>query len=1190
MYLKSLTIQGFKSFPDKTVLQFGDDITAIVGPNGSGKSNISDAIRWVMGEQSTKALRGAKMEDVIFGGTQKRGAVGFAEATLVLDNSDGSFKVDSEEVSVTRRYYRSGDSEYYINRRSARLRDIHEMFMDTGLGREGYSNIRQGQIDEILSLRSVDRREIFEEAAGISKYRHRKEETERRLANTQDNLTRIGDKITELELQVEPLRVQAEKARKYLAYRDELKGLEVAVWLETLDRLGAAAQKAEEDYRSAEFILQQSKEALEGLYQLADELSLKLRQQDSKAESIRDALSELQSQVREFDGRITVFESNIQNNLDNIERIELELRDDSDRSGTIRSQIEAHEKRISEINEENAQLLKEISGYREQSHAFARSADELTRRYVKCSENQNRISGELSEKRAELAAAEQSQQLSLARQEELSSQNLLAEARLEEVEKNYLACKRSLNDARDDVTAAKNTIDGYTLRLQGRAAKRDSLNARCNQLEIDLQTAKSQHRLYQEMEREFDGYSKAVRFTMQQAKNGVLQGIHGPVSSLIRTEDAYTVAIETAMGAAMQYIVVQDERCGKAAIENLKRHDKGRSTFYPLNTIRGKLISEPGLPEEPGFVGIAAELVTYDPRYTEIIKHTLGRTAVVETLSDAIAISRRYRNKFRLVTLDGQVINADSSMTGGSVTKNAGILSRANALARLTKQIADLTEQLAKNRKDLEAASSEAAQAEYQRDIAQNELRKAEDAVLKLEGELRQHTVLRDAVEDALEAYEQEEKTLKERLRLDHDHILTLNTQIEMLEKSFSQTANELAEISTGQNEALAKVQAFSDEITRCQVSAAALEAERQSAEVARDHLKDLASSMQGDQEQKKQLIHRLREENEATRQKIKASEQEKDRCTAQLDQAAEELRKVTDGRIATEAKKTKTEREAQEKSKEILDMQGEAARLEQKKFSAQSEEKLIVDKLWDAYGLTRSKAVDAAAPIESVAGAQRSIADLKRKISALGQPNPGAIEQFELVNERYQYLCSQRDDVLQAKQELEGIIDTITDQMVEIFTVEFQKINTYFGQTFTEMFGGGKGALILEDPDQPLNCGIEIRVQPPGKQVKTITLLSGGEKAFVAIALYFAILKVRPTPFCMLDEIDAALDDRNVNRFANYLRNLCKKTQFIVVTHRRGTMEQADILYGVTMQEQGVSKILPLNLKQLVETMGITE
>ena len=1190
MYLKSLEIQGFKSFPEKTVLRFGDDITAIVGPNGSGKSNISDAIRWVMGEQSTKALRGAKMEDVIFGGTQKRGAVGFAEATLVLDNTDGALAYDAKEIAVTRRYYRSGDSEYYINRRSARLRDINELFMDTGLGREGYSNISQGRIDEILSLRSVDRREVFEEAAGISKFRHRKEETERRLANTQDNLVRIGDKISELELQVEPLRVQAEKARKYLAWRSELKGLEVAVWLEALERLAAAAQKADEDYRSAKFILDQSHEDLDRLYALSESLAENLHTRDLALEKLREEIGAAQASIREIEGRIAVLQTNLRNNQTNIERMQLELQDADSRGAAIRTQIVQHETRIAEIDGESGELNAQILAKQDESRSFAASADELTKSYVHWSETQASVQEDLADKRAQSAAIEQSEQLSVSRAEELNAQTELARARLSDVEADVSRCEKALEQAREEASGLENTIAGYQLRLESRREKRDALRADCARLEIDLQTAERQQAMYREMERAYEGYSKAVKHTMQQARAGLLAGIRGPISSLIHTDDDYTVAIETAMGAAMQYIVVADERAGKAAIENLKAADKGRNTFYPMTTMRGRPMHEPGLEDDPGFVGVASELVRCAEEYRQIIDHILGRTAVAERLDDAIRISKKYPRKFRIVTLDGQVVNADSSMTGGSVIRNSGILSRANAIARLETQIRDMRARLSEARKSLQNAESETAKVEYELDGANGELRQAQDAVLRIEGELRQHEVLRDAVTEAIRGNEQELAALAERSRLDHDRAVTLAAQTAMLEKRLDETSAKLSEISVSQNEALEKVRALSDEITRLKVRTAALEAERQSSVVARDHLRELGSSMQGDLNQKQALIDRMIAHNDDIEADISKQTAGKDDLAVGLEEKTEQLQRAAQERIDTEAKKTKAERDAQDKSKEILNMEREAARLEQRKNAAGLEEKQIVDRLWDTYELTRTAAAEAAAPIESVAGAQRSITDLKRKISSLGEPNPGAIEQFELVNERYQYLCAQRDDVLQAKQELEGVIDSITGQMVEIFTAEFAKMGQYFSQTFVEMFGGGKGALVLEDPSQPLTCGIEIRVQPPGKQLKTITLLSGGEKAFVAIALYFAILKVRPTPFCMLDEIDAALDDRNVDRFAGYLRTLCKKTQFIVITHRRGTMEQADILYGVTMQEQGVSKIIQLDLKQIADTLGITE
>ena len=1190
MYLKSLEIQGFKSFPDKTVLHFGDDITAIVGPNGSGKSNISDAIRWVMGEQSTRALRGAKMEDVIFGGTQKRAQVGFAEATLVLDNSDGAFKVDAKEVMVTRRYYRSGDSEFYINKQSARLRDINELFMDTGLGREGYSNISQGKIDEILAVRSVDRREIFEEAAGISKYRHRKEETERRLAATQDNLMRIGDKISELELQVEPLRAQADKAKKYLAWREELKGLEVAVWLQTLERLGEAAKKAEADFNSAAFILQQEHDALDALYAAAEQHGAALRQQDGVIDQLREKISAMETESGQYDAQIAVLSGSVENNTGNMTRIRQELADAEHRSGGMDGQIREHEARIRAIEAETAALAEQLEQLERQSKRLSDSADELTRSYLQLTARQSTLQAELSGRRADKAAVAQALALSQTRRDEVQRDTASAQARLTEAEQKQAACRRALQDARDEVTAAGNTISGYQLRLQARAKRRDELQEQGQQLRVRLDTTDSRIAMFREMEKDYEGYSKAVKYVMQQAQRGALQRIHGPLSALIRTRDEYTVAIEIAMGAAMQQIVVDDQQAGKAAIARLKHADSGRATFLPISEIRGKRLQEPGLEQLAGFVGIASELVECGQQYRQIVENILGRTVVVETMDDAVAAAQRYHQRLRLVTLDGQVINAGGSMTGGSVSRKAGILSRANELQRLEQQREQLAAQLEQQRAQWKDAQSAAAQVEFELSAAQGQLRQAEDEVLRLEGEQRQHEVLISALRDAIAGSDRELQALAQRTQADEARQTQLGEEIAAQEQELAALTAQLNTTTASQSDALDRANALTQQLTDGKMQRSALQAERQSAEAAIAQLRQLQAQMAGDRTQKQSLLDRYEAENTALQGQIASVQALKADHLQALAEQRGALQQAIGVRAETEAQKTKAEHDAQGKNKDILNMERESARLEQKKLAAQMEEKQIVDKLWDSYELTRSTAPAVAAKLDSLTGAQRTITDLKRKISALGTPNLGAIEEFERVNERYEYLSTQRDDVLQAKADLELIIHDITEQMTQIFVEEFDKINTFFGQTFVEMFGGGKGSLVLEDPADPLGCGIEIRVQPPGKQLKTITLLSGGEKAFVAIALYFAILKVRPTPFCMLDEIDAALDDRNVERYASYLRTLCKKTQFIVITHRRGTMEEADILYGVTMQEQGVSKILHLDLNQMVQQLGITE
>ncbi len=1190
MYLKSLEVQGFKSFPDKTLIRFGDDITAIVGPNGSGKSNISDAVLWVLGEQSSKTLRGAKMEDVIFGGTQKRAAVGFAEATLTLDNTDRALPYDADEVRITRRYYRSGDGEYYINRQSARLRDINEMFMDTGLGREGYANIGQGRIDEILSLKSGDRREIFEEAAGISKYRHRKEETERKLERTEDNLLRIGDKVSELELQLEPLKQQSEKARRYLALKDELKGVEVAVWLDTLEKLSAAARKAEEDHASAAFVLQQAHDDLEKLYAQTETLSQSLRRQDGELETVRVKVNMLDATHQQLDGQIAVLRGNVENNQANILRVEEELRSDADRSGGVDAQMEQTRQRIAGVEAELTRKQQAAAQVQQEISAMTASAQGLTRQFLELRGQETSLSTELAGREADLRGLEQSQQQTAERKAQLDAELSAGEARISQARDDLQACRDQLRTAEEAVTAANNTISGYTLRQTTRVQRRDALAQKLRDITTKLDAVSAKARVFRAMERDYESYTKSVKMVMQEAERGTLRNIHGPISRLIRTEDRCTVAIEIALGAAMQQIVVGDEQDGKTAISYLKRTGGGRATFLPISAIQGRSLNETGLESFRGFVGIASQLVTCQSQYRPIVENLLGRTVIVQDMDAAIAMANRYRSRFKIVTLDGQVMNPGGSMTGGSVNKEAGILSRANELEKLTGEEKRLEQEKLMALSELNEAQRLADQVEFQLNTARDQLREAEDQVLRLQGQEKQHEVLLQAIEEAAASGKKERDALEQREHADAQRYAASQAKVQVYTAQLAQTRASIAALEGSQTEAAEKTNAMAEELTALKTSAAALEAERSTALAHIADLQQLRSAMEGDRQNKQSLIESIRADTQQAEQQIQALLQRQAENDAQAEQQRGQMEQLLTARAETEASKTRSERDAQEKNKDILNMERACALLEQKKITSSMEEKQIIDKLWDSYGLTPGTAQEHRGQIESTAAGNRHIAELKRKIAALGTPNLGAIEEYTRVNERYAYLAAQRDDVLTSKRELESVIRDITKEMTAIFVTEFQKIDHYFGQVFEEMFGGGKGQLLLEDPEDPLNCGIEIRVQPPGKQVKTITLLSGGEKAFVATALYFAILKVRPTPFCLLDEIDAALDDRNVERFANYLRNLSKKTQFIVITHRRGTMEASDVLYGVTMQEQGVSKLLRLDLNQMEEYLGIME
>ena len=1189
LYLKALEIQGFKSFPDKTVLTFGEDITVIVGPNGSGKSNISDAIRWVMGEQSTRTLRGGKMEDVIFGGTARRKQTGYAEVSLVLDNTAHIFDMDESEVMVTRRYYRSGESEYYINRRSVRLRDVNELFMDTGLGREGYSIIGQGRIDEILSVKSTDRREMFEEAAGISRFRHRKEEAERKLERTDENLLRINDKIDELELQVEPLREQSERAKRFLILRDELKGLEISVWLDTLERLRAGSIKLETDYKEAVRQKEAAERAVEERFGAAEALSAQMREKEVEADRLRFAIQGREATVRELESSIAVLKSSIQHNLENTARIQEELEQREGRQDSLSGQIAERSGRLAEIDGQLERARRE----REEKDAAAqealRSAGTLARELEELRGKESVKTADAHQAKALLSALAAAAQEVLDRDEAVRQELSRLDRRQEEAGAESSAAEKTLREARDERDAVKNVISGYTLRLDGRKKKAEQARERHVRLKMDENALTARIRMLTEMEKLHEGYSKAVKLVMGEVQRGTLHHIHGPVAGLLHVPDQYTVAIETALGGAMQNLVVDREEDGKAVIQYLKRRDGGRATILPLSSIRpGELREAGSLSREPGFVGVADQLVQFDPQYRAVFSNLLGRVAVMEDLDAAIAAARRFGYRFRIVTLDGQVLNPGGSMTGGSASRSAGILSRANELERLNAQSAGLREQLEQAARSLEEAEREAKGAAYELETAQAQLREWEDAVLRAEAQVEHCRSVAASLEEQRENQRSELEQLQTRTGEIERDTQQARDRIRELEGEAAALKSEADGKARGQSDLQTRSLTLTQELSQLTAGLAALEAEREATARGLEELEGLRRDLAGDQDQSRALIGDYQEKNQTFAREIGEKEGQLQNLARENQEQQRQIAGLNEEKLALEGERVKATREGQEKNRELLAMGGEVSRLEQKKMAAALDEKQLLDKLWETYELSHEAAKRQRVEIESVPKASRRIAELKKGISALGSVNVGAIEEFQRVNERYTYLTDQRDDVEKAKRELEEVIGQITGEMKTIFSQEFQSINESFGQTFQELFGGGRATLELEDPDDILNCGIEIKVQPPGKALKTITLLSGGEKAFVAIALYFSILKVRPTPFVVMDEIEAALDDNNVVRFARYMRGMSEKTQFIVITHRRGTMEEADVLYGVTMQEQGVSRMLTINLNDVEKELKL--
>ena len=1184
MYLKALEIQGFKSFPDKTVLNFGEDITAIVGPNGSGKSNISDAIRWVMGEQSAKGLRGAKMEDVIFGGTEKRSQVGFAQVTLVLDNTEHIFPtMEESEVSVTRRYYRSGESEYYINRQSVRLKDVTELFLDTGMGREGYSIIGQGKIDEILSAKSGERREIFEEAAGISKFRHRKEEAERKLERTEENLVRINDKIAELELQVDPLREQAEKAKKYLVLRDELRLLEISVWLENLEALKADARKLEADFRAAEEERDRARAALDALYAEGEQYSERMREKDLEAERIRTESAALEDQIKEKESAAAVLESTIAHNQENIDRSAAELAEADSRAGGLARQAEEQEARVAEIDRQIGALHGALDDLLQQAQAMAEQAGGAQTEAERLRGQEAMAVATAADARAELAAAAAEREQIAERREAAERDKAAAEEQLQSARQEAKENRRRLEDARDEAEAAANVITGHSLRMEERKKRAAAASERRVQLTMDAWALENRRRLLTEMEKEYEGFSKAVK-TVMHAQSG-LRGIHGPVANLVKTDGKYSLAIEIALGAGLQNIVVDREEDAKAAIHYLKQRDGGRATFLPLTAIRGEELRERGVENEFGFVGLASRLVAFDPKYQNIIFNLLGRTVVAEDLDCGIAMARKYRNAFRIVTLDGQVINRGGSMTGGSTSRSAGVLSRAAELERLTAKSAAMQARLAEAKQAEEDTARELAASQYELETAEAQRRQAEDEVLRLEGTKGQYDLLLRSLEENVENLTGELESLAGRLEDNAARSAAAQAEIEKQEAAAAEARAQAEAALSGQTELLEKSGALAEEISAKKSDLAALTAERDATARSAADLRALCADLSGDRAQKEQMV-------ETYRRNIAEAEAEIGRLKASLEALASQggtfrqrLAAINDEKNALEAERTAKNRAGQEMNENLLNLERAVAKLDQRRATSAMEEKQILDRLWEHYELSHSDAQAQRIELESVPKANRRIGELKRDIAALGTPNIGAIEEYDRVNTRYTYLTDQRNDVEKAKGELETIIGEITAEMTKIFAEQFKLLSESFQTTFQELFGGGQAKLELEDENDILGCGIEIKAQPPGKTLKTISLLSGGEKAFVAIALYFAILKVHPTPFCVMDEIEAALDDANVTR---YMRSMADRTQFIVITHRRGTMEEADVLYGVTMQEQGVSKILTINLNDMAKELNI--
>lgn len=1188
MILKALEMQGFKSFPDKTVLEFNKGITAVVGPNGSGKSNISDAVRWVLGEQSTKTLRGSKMEDVIFSGTDVRKAKGFAEVTLRLDNTDRSLNKDSDEVSVTRRYYRSGDSEYLVNGESARLRDVNELFMDTGLGRDGYSIVGQGKIADMVSPKASERRDMLEEAAGISHFRYRRGDAIKRLAQAEENLVRLRDILSELESRVGPLKAQSEKAQKFIVLAGERKNLEIGIWLNTIDKTGEKMRDQEHKIEIAEASHKEAQDELSKIGEMIDKAADGTRDINIKLEEIRNSASGFEEKLSDIDSQIKVAENSILHNNETIERINRDKAAENETEQNIDAAVSAARECIQKAEEQIADATRQMDELSKQEETYRLSSSEFSDRAAA-------LSGEISALSVRLADCRVTAETANSSIEEIRSRISAIDESMGTRKDDYDAllkrkadAEAALKEIQDEIVSVKNAIDGYTLRFENRGKKADSVKLAIDEKQRELHKGQDRVRLLEDLEKNMEGYFGAVKAVMKESGRGALRGIYGPVSQLITVKDKYSAAIETALGAAVQNIVVDNETDAKRAMGFLKEHRAGRATFLPITAIKGRVLSEQGLDDQYGFVSIASDLVSYDNKYSEIIRWLLGRTAVAEDIDSAIAIAKKYSYRFRIVTLDGQVINAGGSMTGGSRVQNAGILSRGNEIERLKGSLASMQKELDGMLSDYKLLSEDASAAKAELEGAEGDLLRAKEENIRREGELKLASDKLSSVSSGVKELLEEKETLEKRIESVSSGAEAARSQIDELKETLENKEKELESI-TGDSKTLQKdreeVASKAAEI-RLHIVSLQKDVEANTDEITRlknrktGHL-DRLSELDGEIreiEEKNDELRALTERLSADEKALKANHGDAQNQINELISQRDELEKqANDLRLHERAKSEERER-----------LSGDIARLEERKIAMRNEYDNLTSKLYDEYQLTRREAAALEIEIDDYSLAAKRLAELKSQIRALGSVNVSAIEEYKEVSERYEFLSGQISDVETSRAELNKMIDDLTGKMAEQFREQFNRINSCFGQTFIELFGGGKAELRLEDERDVLGSDIEIKVQPPGKNVQNINLLSGGEKGLSAIALLFAILKVTPAPFCIFDEVEAALDDVNVSRYAQYVRRMTKNTQFILITHRRGTMEEADVLYGVTMQEKGVSKLLELKTAEMAKKLGL--
>ena len=1182
MYLKRLELQGFKSFADKTVLEFMPGITSVIGPNGSGKSNISDAIRWVLGEQSMKSLRGAKSLDIIFAGTQNRKSLGFAEASLVFDNEDGTLPIEYTEVTVTRKLYRSGETGYYINKVACRLKDVLELFMDTGIGKDGYSIIGQGKIDEILSNKSEDRRHIFEEAAGIVKYRARKQESEKKLEHTKLNLLRINDILSEIEANIEPLKVQSEKAKQYLNLREELKSIEIGLFIYNIEKYKVDLEEIIKDEEIYKNQCNEEEGRLERIKSLKEELKNQIDEITEKIEEMSNIGFESQKEIEMLNSDINVANTRIVNNNENNQRFE--------------NEIEELKTRIEELNEE-------IKNKQEKRENLKQNKEKFENELKEKEEELAKITKTLSDKELEIEKYKLEVEQNTDKKYELASNINTQEINFENYEKRQKQIKTEIAShiseldstrlTKDDISKEFYEIDSKRNKvvssLEEISTKREDANKKIKAFENNINAYQSEMRIKEsrlkfliETEKEKEGYIRSVKSLLKDCENikDLGKGMHGVLANVIEVPDEYQIAIEMCLGASLQNVVTETEEDAKKLVEHLRKNNLGRASFLPIASVKGRKLDKiKG--NEKGLIGIASDLIKFNNKYEQIVLNLLGRTVIVDNMDTAIKVAKQNGYSFRIITLEGDLINPSGAITGGSVAKKTvNILGRGREIEKLQKEIQNLKEKIAKLEKE---------KAEFEESIEDTL-----DAASSLEKELQEIDITYATEKQKVVSIDENIEKIQNRLnKLKEEQSHLEEQKIEAMENktNIEKEINELAE----ETEKLTKIitefadlnkdnQKYVDDlnfdITNLKISVSSFDESESSIEEIQERINLEIENNNKSIENKQEQIKQIRQDNFNLENAIEETKQKVENIKEDVKNSGSKIEELKQSRIDKNKKLSNQEEEITAKFNTIEDLKAQIVKIDVKKTKLEDDINAIVNKMWEEYELTPNAVTDYKKP-ENVALTQKRVNNLRAEIRDLGSVNVDSIEEYKNLKDRYDFMCEQRVDLEDTMNKLRKIISDMTSIMKEEFKEKFEIINKNFGEVFKELFGGGNASLTLADEDNILECGIEITVQPPGKKLQNMMLLSGGEKAFTAIALLFAILKINPAPFCVLDEIEAALDDVNVFRYAEYLKKFAGNTQFLVITHRKGTMEAADTVYGVTMEENGISKLLSMKLKE---------